>query len=107
MRLFPTLRLRLIAMVAALVAVMIGSVAVISTRVAHYEIRKFDVAVHTGERNPRPLSVTTFRGDGLAPYTPVTIAAYYRERGTWGGVQPAVEQMAKSLGMDVLLFDPE
>ncbi|MEA2238151.1 MAG: two-component system, OmpR family, sensor histidine kinase BaeS [Thermoanaerobaculia bacterium] len=107
MRLFSTLRGRLIAMVAALVAVMIGSVAVISTRVAHYEIRKFDVAVHTSERSPRPLSVTTFRNDGLAPYTPVTIAAYYRERGTWAGVQPAVEQMAKSAGMDVLLFDPD
>ena len=106
MRLFPTLRGRLIAMVAALVAVMIGSVAVISTRVAHYEIRKFDVAVATGG-SPRPASILSFQNERLSPPTPGTIAAYYRERGTWAGVQPAIDQMAKSAGMDVLLFDRE
>src|ERR1019366_9202461 len=89
MRLFPTLRGRLIAMVAALVAVMIGSVAVISTRVAHYEIRKFDVAVATGG-SPRPASILSFQNERLSPPTPGTIAAYYRERGTWAGVQPAI-----------------
>ena len=87
MRLFPTLRGRLIATVVALVAVMIGSVAVISTRVAHYEIRKFDVELHT------------------APRSPGSIAAFYRAHGSWSGVQPAIEQMAKSAGAEVLLFD--
>ncbi|MEA2166375.1 MAG: two-component system, OmpR family, sensor histidine kinase BaeS [Thermoanaerobaculia bacterium] len=86
MRLFPTLRSRLIAMVAALVAVIVGSVAVMSTRVAHYEIRKFDVQFHT------------------APRTPGAVAGYYRAHGSWNGVQSAIDQMAKSGGMDVLLF---
>ena len=106
MRFFPTLRGRLIAMVAALVAVMIGSVAVISTRVAHYEIRKFDVAVTTGG-SPRLSSTPSFHIERLSPLTPGTIATYYREHGTWAGVQPAVDQMAKSVGTDVLLFDRE
>ncbi len=48
MRIVTTLRGRLIAMVAALVAVTLGTAAIISTRVAHYEIRKFDVEVHAG-----------------------------------------------------------
>ncbi|HXH90257.1 MAG TPA: hypothetical protein VNN25_01655, partial [Thermoanaerobaculia bacterium] len=104
MRLFPTLRGRLIAMVAALVAVMIGSVAVISTRVAHYEIRKFDVAVTTGG-SPRLPPATSFQIDRLKPPTPGTIAVFYREHGTWAGVQPAVDQMAKTSGTDILLFD--
>jgi signal transduction histidine kinase len=106
MRLFPTLRGRLIAMVAALVAVMIGSVAVISTRVAHYEIRKFDVDLHTAA-SPGPSSITAFQNDRLAPRTQVTIAAFYRQNGTWAGVQPSIDQMAKSAGGDVLLFDRE
>jgi signal transduction histidine kinase len=106
MRLFPTLRGRLIAMVAALVAVMIGSVAVISTRVAHYEIRKFEVAVTTGG-SPRLTPTTSFQIDRLTPPTPGTIAVFYREHGTWAGVQPAVDQMAKRAGTDVLLFDRE
>jgi signal transduction histidine kinase len=107
MRLFPTLRGRLIAMVAALVAVMIGSVAVISTRVAHYEIRKFEVAVTT-TGSPRLTSTpTSFQTDGLPPRTHGTIAVYYLQHGTWAGVQPAVDQMAKSAGTDVLLFDRE
>ncbi len=106
MRLFPTLRGRLIAMVAALVAVMIGSVAVISTRVAHYEIRKFDVALATGG-SPRPTSILSFQNERLSPPTPGTIAVYYREHGTWAGVQPAIDQMAKSARTDVLLFDRE
>lgn len=87
MRLFPTLRSRLIAMVAALVAVIVGSVAVMSTRVAHYEIRKFDVEFHA------------------APRTPGLIANYYRTHGSWNGVQTAIDQMAKNAGSEVLLFD--
>jgi signal transduction histidine kinase len=106
MRLFPTLRGRLIAMVAALVAVMIGSVAVISTRVAHYEIRKFEVAVTTSG-SPHLSSTPSFQTDRLTPHTPPTIAVFYRQHGTWTGVQPAVDQMAKSAGTDVLLFDRE
>lgn len=105
MRLFPTLRGRLIAMVAALVAVMIGSVAVISTRVAHYEIRKFEVAVTTTSTIPRLTTTPSFQIDRLSPLAPGTIAVYYRQHGTWAGVQPAVDQMAKSAGTEVLLFD--
>jgi signal transduction histidine kinase len=88
MRPLATLRGRLIAMVAALVAVTIGSVAVISTRVAHYEIRKFDVEVRTGVRPPI-----------------ATIVNYYRTHGTWSGVQPVIDGFSHSAGMDVLLFD--
>ncbi|HSY51254.1 MAG TPA: ATP-binding protein [Thermoanaerobaculia bacterium] len=83
-----TLRSRLIAMVAALVAVMIGSVAVISTRVAHYEIRKFDVEVRAGR-----------------PGAPVAIGDYYRAHGSWTGVGPVVDQAARAAGLDILLFD--
>jgi signal transduction histidine kinase len=89
MRLFPTLRSRLIAMVAALVAVIVGGVAVISTRVAHYEIRKFDVQIQT------------------APRSPGFIAGYYRAHGSWDGVQPAIDQMAKGGRVDFLLFDAD
>jgi signal transduction histidine kinase len=105
MRAFPTLRGRLIAMVAALVAVMIGSVAVISTRVAHYEIRKFDVEFHTAAGTPRPSSDTFFRNDRLAARPDGAIASYYRVHGSWVGVQPSIDQMARSAGTDVLLFD--
>lgn len=88
MRSLATLRGRLIAMVAALVAVTIGSVAIISTRVAHYEIRKFDVQVRTGRRPPV-----------------AAIVDYYRTHRTWSGVQPVIDQAFRSAGMDVLLFD--
>jgi signal transduction histidine kinase len=43
--------------------------------------------------------------DRLTPRAPATIAVFYREHGTWAGVQPAVDQMAKSAGTDILLFD--
>jgi signal transduction histidine kinase len=92
MRLFNplhTLRGRLIAMVAALVAVTIGSAAVISTHVAHYEIRKFDVEVHAGRRSLMPAAV----------------ADYYRTHGSWAGVEPAIEAMSRASGSDVALFD--
>ncbi len=86
---FTTLRGRLIAMVAALLAVTIGSVAVISTHVAHYEIRKFDVEVHAGK----------------APRMPVALGEYYGLHRSWSGVQPAVERAGRTAGGDVLLFD--
>ena len=89
MRIFATLRSRLIAMVAALLAVTIGSVAIISTRVAHYEIRKFDLEVHAGR----------------APRAPLAIGQYYRAHGSWAGVQPVIEQAARSGESDVVVFD--
>jgi len=89
MRIFATLRSRLIAMVAALLAVIIGSVAIISTRVAHYEIRKFDLEVHAGR----------------APRAPVAIGQYYRAHGSWAGVQPVIDQATRSGESDVIVFD--
>jgi methyl-accepting chemotaxis protein len=91
MRIVTTLRGRLIAMVAALVAVTIGTTAIISTRVAHYEIRKFDVELHAGRR----------------PLMTNAIADYYRTHRTWTGVGPAVEAMSRASGYDVVLFDKD
>ncbi|MEA2325229.1 MAG: two-component system, OmpR family, sensor histidine kinase BaeS [Thermoanaerobaculia bacterium] len=89
MRIVTTLRGRLIAMVAALVAVTLGTAAIISTRVAHYEIRKFEVEVHAGRRAPMPNA----------------IANYYRAHGSWAGVEPAVEAMSHAAGSNIALFD--
>jgi len=89
MRIVTTLRGRLIAMVAALVAVTIGTTAIISTRVAHYEIRKFDVEVHAGRR----------------PLMPNDVAGYYRAHGSWAGVEPAVDAMSRAARSDIALFD--
>jgi signal transduction histidine kinase len=89
MRIVTTLRGRLIAMVAALVAVTLGTAAIISTRVAHYEIRKFEVEVHAGRR----------------PLMPNAISNYYRTHGSWAGVEPAVEAMSHAAGSDIALFD--
>jgi signal transduction histidine kinase len=89
MRIFATLRSRLIAMVAALLAVTIGSVAIISTRVAHYEIRKFDLEVHAGR----------------APRAPLAIGQYYRTHGSWAGVQPVIDQASRTGDSDVIVFD--
>jgi signal transduction histidine kinase len=91
MRIVSTLRGRLIAMVAALVAVTLGTAAIISTRVAHYEIRKFDIEVHAGRR----------------PLIPKVVADYYRTHGSWVGVEPAVEAMARAAESDVALFDAQ
>jgi signal transduction histidine kinase len=89
MRIVTTLRGRLIAMVAALVAVTIGTTAIISTRVAHYEIRKFDVEVHAGRR----------------PLMTSAVADYYRAHRSWVGVEPAVEAMARAGASDIALLD--
>jgi signal transduction histidine kinase len=89
MRIVTTLRGRLIAMVATLVAVTLGTAAIISTRVAHYEIRKFDVEVHAGRR----------------PLMPNAIANYYRTHRSWAGVTPAIEATSRASGSDVALFD--
>ena len=58
-------------MVAALLAVTIGGIAVISTRVVHTEIRKFEVDVR------------------VPPASPL-LRDYYRTHGSWAGVAPAV-----------------
>jgi len=89
MRVVTTLRGRLIAMVAALVAVTLGTVAVISTQVAHYEIRKFDFEVRSGRH----------------PQLPPAVAGYYRAHGSWSGVEPEIEAMARATGSDVALFN--
>jgi signal transduction histidine kinase len=89
MHVVTTLRGRLIAMVAVLLAVVIGSVAIISTRVAHYEIRKFEVQVSAGKR----------------PAMPNAVADYYRQHQSWNGVGPAVDAMARAAGSDVALFE--
>src|SRR5438309_5021585 len=49
-----SLNLRLIALVAALLAVTIGGIGVISTRVAHYEIRKIEIGIHAQAGLPAP-----------------------------------------------------
>jgi signal transduction histidine kinase len=89
MRIVTTLRGRLIAMVAALVAVTLGTAAIISTRVAHYEIRKFDVEVRAARRPPIPNAV----------------ADYFHTHRSWSGVEPAVEAMARATGSDIALFE--
>jgi len=61
-----SLNVRLILMVVALLAVTIGGIAVISTRVVHEEFRKFEVDVHVPAR--------------AAPATPADLAAFARER---------------------------
>ncbi|HEY6138021.1 MAG TPA: ATP-binding protein [Thermoanaerobaculia bacterium] len=60
-----SLNVRLILMVVALLAVTIGGIAVISTRVVHREIRKLEVDVRVPAR--------------AAPATPATLTAFARE----------------------------
>jgi signal transduction histidine kinase len=90
MRPLRTLRGRLIAMVAALLAVTIGSVAIISTRVAHYELRKVEVEDRAGHARPPAMD---------------RLQDYYHAHGSWAGVEPVLEQFARTAGADVLLFD--
>jgi signal transduction histidine kinase len=84
-----TLRGRLIAMVAALLAITIGSIAVISTGVVHYEIRKFEIE----DRSGRLLHAGEVLHD------------FYRAKRSWNGVQPLLDQVARSSGSRVVLFD--
>jgi signal transduction histidine kinase len=88
MRLFASVRARLIAMVVALLAVTLGVVAIISTRVAHFEIRKVDVQVHQ-----------------LAPGSLAELGDYFDEHGSWAGVGPLIDRLARSRGTELLLFD--
>ncbi|HEX8169787.1 MAG TPA: HAMP domain-containing protein, partial [Thermoanaerobaculia bacterium] len=82
-----TLRGRLVALVAALLAVTIGSVAVISTRVAHVQLQRLEFA-----RPPHAPSDATLRD-------------FHRAHGSWRGVQPVVAQLARDSGAGVYLFD--
>jgi len=75
------------AMVAALLAVIIGSVAVISTGVAHVEIRKFEVVAHGG-----------------GPRIADALDRFYRLHGSWNGVGPTVQEVARNARADLLLF---
>jgi signal transduction histidine kinase len=86
MRLLRTLRGRLIALVAALLAVTIGSVATISVRVAHLEIRRVELR---GKAAP---------GDHA-------LGAHYRAHGGWAGVGPLLTRIARSEDSDAFLFD--
>jgi len=88
MRLLASVRARLIAMVVALLAVTLGVVAIISTRVAHFEIRKFDVQV----RRTAPPSLTE-------------LSDYYDAHRSWAGAGPLIERLARSHGTELLLFD--
>jgi two-component system sensor histidine kinase BaeS len=87
---FRTLRGRLIALVAALLALVIGGVAVVSTRVVHHEIRRIEVEAVTGGK----------WGQWAAP-----LREHYTNRGSWDVVQPVLDRVAKESGSGVLLFD--
>jgi signal transduction histidine kinase len=84
-----TLRGRLIAMVAALLAVTIGAIGVISTRVAHYEFRKVDVSVR---REHLLRSADALRD-------------LVRKQNSWRDVQFALDRVAAISGSRVVLFD--
>ena len=75
-------------MVAALLALIIGSTAVISTRVAHYEIRKIEI----GARAVPPVSAEPLR-------------EFFRVHRSWSGVQPLLARMAAEAHADIYLFD--
>ena len=76
-------------MVAALLAVTIGTIAVVSTRVAHYEIRKIDFAVRRGHQMQ---SIDAIRD-------------FYRSRGSWTGVQPVLDRTSGAIDSRLILFD--
>lgn len=73
MRLFSSLRARLIAMVVTLLAITLGAVAIISTRVAHVEIHRFEInqSVRQSVKAPGgaaiPRRIIVLRGRDLGP----------------------------------------
>jgi signal transduction histidine kinase len=87
-------------MVAALLAVTIGGIGVISTRVAHYEIKKIEISAGEGAGAP-------LRPAGAPLKSPPGAAAlhYYLEHGSWSGVQPTIEAIAKQAHSNAILFD--
>jgi signal transduction histidine kinase len=87
---FRTLRGRLLAMVAALLAVTLGGAAVISNRVAHVELRKFEVEERTAHRPPPAVDA---------------LRDFYRMHGSWTGIEPVLEKIGRAGGADVFLFD--
>ncbi|MEO6259693.1 MAG: hypothetical protein ABIP63_05055, partial [Thermoanaerobaculia bacterium] len=90
MRALHSLRGRLIALVIALLAIVIGGIAVVSTGVVHYEIRKLEVH-------------RTLVGEKLD--AGAAVREYFQLHRSWTGVQPSLEQAARSAGSDVALFD--
>jgi signal transduction histidine kinase len=82
-----SLNLRLIAMVVALLALTIGGIAVISTRVVHREIRKFEVDVRVPLGSP--------------------LRDYYRKQGSWTGVAPTLAAFARERHSEAVLFDAQ
>lgn len=73
MRLFSSLRARLIAMVVTLLAITLGAVAIISTRVAHVEIHRFEInqSLKQSEKAPSgvaiPRRIIVLREHDLGP----------------------------------------
>src|SRR4051794_6358132 len=74
-------------MVVALLAVTIGGIAVISTRVVHEEIRKFEVDVHVPAMSP--------------------LGDYYEAHHSWAGVGPTLAAFARERHADAVLFDAQ
>ena len=74
-------------MVAALLAVTIGGIAVISTRVVHQEIRKFEVDVRVPMASP--------------------LRDYYRKHGSWAGVAATLAAFARERNSEAVLFDAQ
>jgi signal transduction histidine kinase len=85
-----TLRGRLIALVAALLALIIGGVAVVSTRVVHHEIRKIQVEAVTG---------------GKWAQWAEPVREHYRAHDSWDGIQTVLERVSKEAGSPLVLFD--
>ena len=74
-------------MVVALLALTIGGIAVISTRVVHQEIRKFEVDVRVPMGSP--------------------LRDYYRKQGSWTGVAPTLAAFARERHSEAVLFDAQ
>lgn len=72
-----------------MLAVTIGSIAIVSTRLVHYEVRKFEMDLQHGPLIPSGAPL----GD------------FYRAHGSWTGVQPALDTLARSAKANVVLFD--
>jgi signal transduction histidine kinase len=85
-----TLRGRLIALVAALLGLIIGGVAVVSTRVVHHEIRKIEVEAVAGGKWARWAE---------------PIREHHRVHDSWEGVQPVLDGVAKEAASSLVLFD--
>lgn len=76
-------------MVVALLALTIGGIAVLSTRVVHEEIRKFEIDVHVSA-NP-----------------PAQLRRYYAAHHSWDGVGPELRGIAQAMHGDAVLFDAQ